>query len=287
MDAERPGIAICLDHLRLAREGGVVLPDVALVDAWLEVAAVLHAIGWVHVDHLDFAGHALAFQQRVHDDERVAQNEAVRPIDIVLIELHRFAERQLRIGEQAELLDLRATNSVDDRLCRDALVDVERDGFDINARCISDLDALQPRLAGPDELRREVWVVGVLPRLRLLEGRLVAGQPDRRVVLPRLVIPIRADQLLRLLHHRRPLARLKLTSSPILAQTQGWLQPPPSAQAAQPQRSQPTEDNASLQDPPPARRSAPPRHPPPQGRRGSRATLFLGVNRGWRWRGSS
>ena len=55
-----PGVAVGLDHLRLAGEVLLLVLHVALADLGLEVAGELDAVGRVDVDHLDLAGEVLA-----------------------------------------------------------------------------------------------------------------------------------------------------------------------------------------------------------------------------------
>ncbi|MGC8908126.1 MAG: hypothetical protein ACP5M0_11880 [Desulfomonilaceae bacterium] len=62
-----------------------------------EVGAVLDAVGRVEVDHLHLAGHALFFEERVHHQERIAGDQAVRPAVLVLVELDGLAQRFLAL----------------------------------------------------------------------------------------------------------------------------------------------------------------------------------------------
>jgi len=59
VDAELLGVPVGLDLLLLVGEVFVFVLDVPPVDAGLEVAGVLDAVGRVDVDHLHLAGHAL------------------------------------------------------------------------------------------------------------------------------------------------------------------------------------------------------------------------------------
>ena len=67
VNPQLPRIPERLDHLRLLREVRIIaVLHVALADKRLKIAPVLDAIGWVDVDHLNPAGHALFLKQRIH-----------------------------------------------------------------------------------------------------------------------------------------------------------------------------------------------------------------------------
>ena len=158
VDAQLPGVAVGADLLGLAGERAVVaVLDVALVRPRLEVRVVVDAVGRVDVHALDLAGHPLAPQQRVHDQQRVAQDQPVRPVHLVLVEGQLLVEAELRVGEERPL-DLLAPHGPEDRGGRHALVDVEADGVDVEAGVLG--------LAGPDQLGVQVGVVGVGHPLR-------------------------------------------------------------------------------------------------------------------------
>jgi hypothetical protein len=65
----------------------VAILDVAARRRPLKVAVELDAVGWVEVDALDLTAEAFPFSERGHDLQRVAQDHAVCPIGVVLIEL--------------------------------------------------------------------------------------------------------------------------------------------------------------------------------------------------------
>ena len=89
MDAQFPGVPESFDHLRLLGQVLVLfILHIPLVHKGLEVRAVLDAVGRVDVDHLHLSGHALLLQQGVHDDQAVARNHPVRPVNAVLIKLN-------------------------------------------------------------------------------------------------------------------------------------------------------------------------------------------------------
>ena len=88
VDAVAPGVAERLDLLRLAGDVvGVAVLHVAAGGGPLEVAVELDAVGRVEVDALHLAAQALALGQAGHHLERVAEDHAVRPVLVVLVEL--------------------------------------------------------------------------------------------------------------------------------------------------------------------------------------------------------
>ena len=62
--------------------------------------------------------------------QAVAQDQPVGPVHVVLVELHRLAVLQLRVGEERPLRRL-AQRQLQDGLRRDPLVDVQRDRVDV------------------------------------------------------------------------------------------------------------------------------------------------------------
>jgi len=96
MDAHFPGIAEGADLLWLGGQVFVLaVLNVALVYKGLKVGAVPDAIRGVDVNHLDLTSHAFLFQQRIHDQQGVSSDQAVRPVVWVLIKLDGFAERRV------------------------------------------------------------------------------------------------------------------------------------------------------------------------------------------------
>jgi hypothetical protein len=95
-----PRVPIRLDHLRLAREVLLLVLHVPLADQRLEVTRELDAVRRVHVDHLDLARQVLAGGQGRHHLQAIAEDEPVRPVDVVLVELDRLAVLQLGVGEE-------------------------------------------------------------------------------------------------------------------------------------------------------------------------------------------
>ena len=88
VDAVAPGVAEGFDLLRLAGDVvGVAVLHVAAGGGPLEVAVELDAVGRVEVDALHLAAQALALGQAGHDLEGVAEDHAVGPVLVVLIEL--------------------------------------------------------------------------------------------------------------------------------------------------------------------------------------------------------
>ena len=164
VDAVAPGVAEGFDLLRLAGDVvGVAVLHVAAGGGPLEVAVELDAVGRVEVDALHLAAQALALGQARHHLERVAEDHAVRPVLVVLVELglvHALGDA-VEVGEEVGLSARRprarapcvcAQQVVDQHLRVDLLLDVERRRVD---------DEVAPVLlvlAAPDELRVEVAV---------------------------------------------------------------------------------------------------------------------------------
>ena len=109
VDAERPGVAVRPDHLRLAGEVLPAVLHVALAELGLEVRREPDAVRRVDVDHLDLAGEILPPGEAGHDLERVAQDHAVRPVDVVPIELHRLRVLLLRSANRSRCTSCRAS----------------------------------------------------------------------------------------------------------------------------------------------------------------------------------
>ena len=103
VDAVAPGVAEGFDLLRLAGDvAGVAVLHVAAGGGPLEVAVELDAVGRVDVDALHLAAQALALGEASHDLQRVAEDHAVRPVLVVLVELglvHASGDT-VEVGEQ-------------------------------------------------------------------------------------------------------------------------------------------------------------------------------------------
>ena len=102
-----PRIPKRLDLLRLA--GDVVSLAVLHVAAGrgpLEVGVELDAVGRVEVDALDFAAQTLAFGERCHHLQAIAEDHAVCPVGVVLVELGRarLVGQAVEVSEQIKLL---------------------------------------------------------------------------------------------------------------------------------------------------------------------------------------
>ena len=120
VQSQFPGIAIGLHHLRLARHVRiVVVRHIAFADERLKVGAEFHPVRRVDVDHLHLAAEALVVQQRVHHDERVAEDQAVHPVVPVFVGAQRSGRRwRLGVAEQVEHVRLafRVVERLDNRL---------------------------------------------------------------------------------------------------------------------------------------------------------------------------
>jgi hypothetical protein len=130
VDAELPGVAESADHLRLVGQVCVApVLNVPPVHEGLEVGPIPDAVRRIEIHHLHLPRHAFLLQKAVHDEQAVAGDQPVRPIVLVLVEVHGFPERRILL-EQAEQRALHEVFAVlpadglDDRSRVDALVDV-------------------------------------------------------------------------------------------------------------------------------------------------------------------
>ena len=161
VDAEFPGVAEGADLFGLA--GGVLglaVLDVALAGGDLPVGAEVDAVGRVEVDHLDLALEALFFGEGGHDEEGVAEDEAVRPVLVVAVEIYLLLEGEaVEVGEEVLLAGLAGLGGLaevfDEGLGLDFLLDVDGDGGDGEGVLVLLV------LAFPDELGVEGGVAGV------------------------------------------------------------------------------------------------------------------------------
>ena len=67
VDAESPGVTVCLDHFQLAGQVALLIFHIALADLRLEVRGELDPVGRVKVDHLHPTGQILATSEGCHD----------------------------------------------------------------------------------------------------------------------------------------------------------------------------------------------------------------------------
>ena len=104
MDAELPCVAVRLHRFRLARQAVVVaVDDIALAHEGLEVRAELHAVRRIDIDRLHLPAEPLVAEQRVHDDQRIAEDQPVDPAVAVFVSLqYAVAQRQIAFAEQVE-----------------------------------------------------------------------------------------------------------------------------------------------------------------------------------------
>ena len=155
VDAEGPGVAVGFDHLRLAGQVLLAVLHVALAELGLEVRGEFDAVGRVEVDHLHLARKVLAPGEAGHDLERIAEDHAVRPVHVVLVELHGLRVIVLRVGKEIAL-DILPRQHAEDGLGGDALVHVEGDGLDLEPRLLAFAAPLEPRLMAPQRVRQQL-----------------------------------------------------------------------------------------------------------------------------------
>jgi len=136
VDAELPGVAEGTDHFWFLGEVFVLaVLDVAAIDEGLEIGAVADAVGRVDVNHLDLAGQAFFFEEGIHDEERIAGDEAVGPAMGMAVEIDGFAEGRIFFAgfEEVALGGLERdaialADGFDDGARVNALVDMEGNG---------------------------------------------------------------------------------------------------------------------------------------------------------------
>ena len=88
MNAVAPGIAKCLDLFRFAGDVvGVPIFHIATGRGPLEIGIEFDAIGRVEIDALHLTAQAFALGKTCHDLQAVAQDHAVGPVGVVLVEL--------------------------------------------------------------------------------------------------------------------------------------------------------------------------------------------------------
>ena len=145
MHAQHPDLAVSFHHLQLARQIGFSISHLSLEDLALEITWITDPIRGINVDHLHFARQILTPGQRRHHQEAVAQDHPVRPVHLVLVELHCLAVVLLGVGEEVAL-DVLAGGGGNGGLGADALVDVDGDRIDGEAGQLALAGPLQPRL---------------------------------------------------------------------------------------------------------------------------------------------
>ncbi len=150
MQAQFPSVAVGLHHFGLARQIVVgAVRHVALAHEGLEIAAELHAIGRVDVDHLHLAGHVLVLQKRVHHHQTITQNHAVEPAVGVFIGLEQLLGHvAVRVSKKVQChlpAGLETLEAFQNGLGRQALVDEQGQRRHFEAQPLS--------LAGPFQKR--------------------------------------------------------------------------------------------------------------------------------------
>ena len=186
MDTVLPGISERLHLLRFARDVLGLVLHVAAFGGPLEIRIEPDAVGRVDVDALHLAAQLLAFRQRRHNLQGVAENHAVRPVGVVPVELCPgvVVRQPVEVREKIRMIFVPLSVSalhqvVDQRLGVNLLLDEERRRLNHEIRPVLRI------LAAPDQLRIEIAIaalVGNFDRVVLRHQRLVFR---RRNVLPR------------------------------------------------------------------------------------------------------
>ena len=159
MDAEGPGIAVGLDHLRLPGEVAFLVLHVPFPDFRLEVGGKFNPVGRVHIDHLDLSGQVLPAGKARHDLEGIAQDHPVRPVHVMLVELDGLLIFQLRVSKEIPL-DVLTGDDLEDRLGADSLMNVEGDGIHLKGLLLALPRPFKPRLPVPERIGQKLRLFG-------------------------------------------------------------------------------------------------------------------------------
>ena len=163
VDAVLPSVAKCFDLFGLAHQIlDLAILHVAFAGGDLPVGTELDAVRRIKVDHLDATLEPFLLGQARHDEQAVAENQAVGPVLFVLVEIDLFGEvvvKAVEIGEQVKLrrffgLDA-GSQVVDQRLRVNLLLDVDRHGGDFERHLVELVLPL------PDKLRIERWIARI------------------------------------------------------------------------------------------------------------------------------
>src|SRR2546426_2880882 len=88
MDAQFPSVAISLNHFRLSGNRLIVaMGNFSFPNKRLKVAPKLHSIRRINVDHLHLTSETFVLDETVHHEERVSEDEAIRPWRGMLVSL--------------------------------------------------------------------------------------------------------------------------------------------------------------------------------------------------------
>ena len=143
MDPERPRIPIGFDLLSFAGQILFSVLYIALKDCGLEVGGELDTVGWVNIDHLHLASKVFSVCKGAHHGEAIAEDEAVRPIYVVLVKIDGFAVILLWIGEEFTL-DVLAFCNLQNGFGTHAFVDMQCNGIDGERLCLLFACPFQP-----------------------------------------------------------------------------------------------------------------------------------------------
>ena len=156
MNTEGPSVSIRLHNFRLSRQVGIRVANAPIAHKRLEIGCETNPVGWIDVNHLNLASEVLAGGQGVHDQQAVTQDETIRPIDIVLIELDRLVVIQLRIGPQTSL-DILSRRNANGSLCGNSIMDVQRDRLNLEPGASFTLAGpFQPRVSSANGSLQEL-----------------------------------------------------------------------------------------------------------------------------------
>src|SRR5438067_548484 len=170
MDPELPRVAERADLFGLARRVlHLSIFHVALPRRHLPVRSELDAVRRIEIDRLDLALQPFLLREARHHQQRVAEDHPVRPVLIVVVEIHLLVER--RIVEAVEIVEQRQLGLLLSGLRRVAQVLDER----LRMHLLLDVDRNDGHLE-----RARILLVLPFPHELRLERRLVPPSADPR-----------------------------------------------------------------------------------------------------------
>ena len=198
VNPKSPRIAKRSDLLRLTSDVASLVLDIPISRRYLPIRPKIDPIRRVHVKHLNFAPQSLFLRQRVHYQQRVAEDQPVGPVAFMLVEIDALVElfgQAVEVREELQLvlarflfLRQRGAEVFDDVLRVDLLLDVNRHGG--HGQILGVLLVLSL----PNKLRIERRITGIEHRRRLLV--LLADEVPQffgRDVRPLVLVPHRVD----------------------------------------------------------------------------------------------
>ena len=162
----------------------------------LKIGSISNPIGRVDVDHLHAAGKVFTLRERAHHQQAVAQDEAVGPVHVALVELDCLVV--LLLGVCPEIaLDVLPRGDADGGLGGHPLVYVEGDGIELEVLLLPLAGPLQPGLTVPQRVGEGLGLLfgqlapcGLFEKLRETVGLAGAVESQRRRQVRVVVVPL-------------------------------------------------------------------------------------------------